>query len=258
MIDLRKHAPERPFTDDLTGEADPLPVHRATASCSRLYYLFDTPIQQACKTVGLVPGRRECGTRTRHRHRPPLPPHRRHPARRARREAAYDHEGPRSHAGSRWRWSTPRSATKKCCATIRQYWAPGATIAGPAAARARRRRSARRASIDWLKTNFFKTELELGHCLRLPAEGPCECDLYLTCAKFVTTSEYAPRLRARLEVEQELMLDAVDRGWDREVERHTAISGRICELLSDLGESTQRHTDRKDPNHAHLPAERAY
>jgi hypothetical protein len=42
-------------------------------------------------------------------------------------------------------------------------------------------------ALDWFKTNFYKTELELGHCLRLPQEGPCECDLYLTCAKFVTT-----------------------------------------------------------------------
>jgi hypothetical protein len=42
---------------------------------------------------------------------------------------------------------------------------------------------------------LFKTELELGLCLRLPAEGPCECDLYLRCSKFFTTSEYAPRLR---------------------------------------------------------------
>ena len=53
-------------------------------------------------------------------------------------------------------------------------------------------------ALDWLKTNFYKTELELGHCLRLPQEGPCECDLYLTCAKFVTTPQYAPRLRERL------------------------------------------------------------
>ncbi|MET4095068.1 hypothetical protein ABIB51_001994 [Arthrobacter sp. UYCu712] len=34
--------------------------------------------------------------------------------------------------------------------------------------------------------------LELGHCLRLPAEGPCECELMLSCPKFLTTSEYAP------------------------------------------------------------------
>jgi hypothetical protein len=74
--------------------------------------------------------------------------------------------------------------------------------------------------LDWLKTNFFKTELEFGRCLRLPAEGPCECDLYLTCAKFVTTPEYAPRLRARREIERMLALDAAARGWDCEVERH--------------------------------------
>lgn len=48
-------------------------------------------------------------------------------------------------------------------------------------------------ALDWITTNFYKTELELGHCLRLPQEGPCECDLYLTCAKFVITSQYAPR-----------------------------------------------------------------
>ncbi|MEU2120096.1 hypothetical protein ABZ567_31670 [Streptomyces sp. NPDC016459] len=71
------------------------------------------------------------------------------------------------------------------------------------------------ASVDWLKTNFFKTELELGRCLRLPAEGSCECDLYLTCAKFVTTPEYAPRLRAWREVELALARNAAERGWDR-------------------------------------------
>ena len=46
-------------------------------------------------------------------------------------------------------------------------------------------------AVSWLQTNFLKTELELGHCLRTPAEGPCECDLVLTCSKFLTTSDYA-------------------------------------------------------------------
>jgi hypothetical protein len=41
-------------------------------------------------------------------------------------------------------------------------------------------------ALDWLKTNFYKTELELGRCLRLPQEVPCECDIHLTCPKFVT------------------------------------------------------------------------
>jgi hypothetical protein len=99
-------------------------------------------------------------------------------------------------------------------------------------------------AVDWLKSDFLKTELELGHCLRLPAEGPCECDLYLTCAKFVTTPDYAPRLRARLEVEQQLVQDADERGWTREVERHTAISPRVQGLLTDLGEPTDSDTPR--------------
>jgi hypothetical protein len=92
------------------------------------------------------------------------------------------------------------------------------------------------SSIDWLKTNFFKTELELGPCLRLPREGPCECDLYLSCAKFVTTPEYAPRLRRRRKQESDLMEDAQQRGWIKEVERHRCTMNRIEQLLKELGE----------------------
>ena len=95
------------------------------------------------------------------------------------------------------------------------------------------------ATIDWLKSNFFKTELELGHCLRLPQEGPCECDLYLNCAKFVTTPEYAPRLRQRRKRELTLIEDATSRGWEKEVERHRCTIRRIEQLLLDLGESVE-------------------
>ncbi|GAA1080485.1 hypothetical protein [Nocardiopsis metallicus] len=116
--------------------------------------------------------------------------------------------------------------------------AAGGQVAGPAA-EALLTGQLDTETVDWLKTNFFKTELALGHCLRAPAEGPCECDLYLRCSKFFTTSEYAPRLRARLAVEQQLIQDATERGWPREVERHTAISGRICDLLTELGEATE-------------------
>ena len=91
-------------------------------------------------------------------------------------------------------------------------------------------------ALAWLKTNFLKTELELGRCLRLPQEGPCECDLYLTCAKFVTTPEYAPRLRHRRNIELDLIEDASARGWQREVERHQCIVNRLEQLLVDLAE----------------------
>jgi hypothetical protein len=95
--------------------------------------------------------------------------------------------------------------------------AAGGRVAGPAAEALIAKRLDD-ATVDWLETNFLKTELELGHCLRLPQEGPCGCDLYVRCSKFFTT--------------------AVERGWPREVERHTAISARLCELLADLGELT--------------------
>jgi hypothetical protein len=115
--------------------------------------------------------------------------------------------------------------------------AAGGRVAGPAAEALLGNRLDD-ATVDWLNTNFLKTELELGHCLRLPQEGPCECDLFLRCSKFFTTSEYAPRLRARLVCEQRLIDDALERGWPREIERHTAISRRLGELLADLGEPT--------------------
>jgi site-specific recombinase XerD len=112
---------------------------------------------------------------------------------------------------------------------------PGAIIAGPGAERIQSGGLAQ-PEVDWLKSNFLKTELELGRCLRLPQEGPCECDLYLTCAKFVTSPEYAPRLRRRRKCEQKLVEDALAHGWQREVERHQWTVRRIEHLLTDLGE----------------------
>src|SRR5205823_995732 len=54
---------------------------------------------------------------------------------------------------------------------LRDYQAvlgPGAGIAGPFA-ETLRSGGLSPAAADWLKTNFFKTEL--GHCLRVPQEG---------------------------------------------------------------------------------------
>ena len=116
-----------------------------------------------------------------------------------------------------------------------RHLGPDVTLAGPAADALREHRLDPEA-VSWLQTNFLKTELELGHCLRTPAGGPCECDLVLTCSKFLTTSDYAPRLRARLSVEQQLIEDATTRGWQREVERHAATRSRIVGLLDDLSQ----------------------
>ena len=72
-----------------------------------------------------------------------------------------------------------------------RHLGPEVNLAGPAADALREHRLDPEA-VSWLQTNFLKTELELGHCLRTPAEGPCECDLVLTCSKFLTTSDYGP------------------------------------------------------------------
>lgn len=114
---------------------------------------------------------------------------------------------------------------------------PGAAIAGPLADTLRNGQLDQTA-IDWLKTNFYKTELELGRCLRLPQEGPCERDLYLTCSKFVTTPQYVPRLQDRLRIEDQLIADATERGWAREVERHRCTADRIRALLDELDRAT--------------------
>jgi hypothetical protein len=113
-------------------------------------------------------------------------------------------------------------------------WFP--TIAGPST-EALRAGKLSPGDLQWIQDNFFKTELELGRCLRLPQEGPCECELYLTCAKFVTTPAYAPRLRRRRRIEQELIEDARQHGWQREAERHQCTIRRIEQLLADLDES---------------------
>ena len=112
----------------------------------------------------------------------------------------------------------------------------GGSIAGPAAAAIREKTLSER-EVSWLQSNFFKTELELGVCIRLPEEGPCECELFFTCGKFFTTHEHAPRLRSRWHKEQRLISDARERGWTREVERHEAVQRRIEALLDDLGQT---------------------
>jgi len=195
------------------------------------HYLFEEPLAIACRQVGLVDGQG----------RPTVTAHRfRHTVGTQLAEGGARIQTIMAILGHR---SAQMSATYSRVSDpivkeqYEQIIAAGGRVAGPAAEALLGNRLDD-ATVDWLKTNFLKTELELGHCLRLPQEGPCECDLYLRCSKFFTTSEYAPRLRARLACEQQLIDDAVERGWPREVERHTAISRRLCELLADLGEPT--------------------
>lgn len=228
VLTLRSGGPERAFIDELTGT----PTRYLFMQHGKLlstHYLFETSLRQACRLTGLVDARGH-STITAHRFRHTV-------------GTQLAERGATLHTIMRILGHTSVSmaliyAQVSDPEVLREYQAvlgPGAALAGPAAEELRDGRLPA-AAVEWLKTNFFKTELELGHCLRLPQEGPCECDLYLTCAKFVTTPVYAPRLRERRRVELALAADAEARGWSREVERHQCTARRLEHLLTELGE----------------------
>ena len=221
-------AQERAFHDSYTGIATRYLFLRYGKLASE-NYLFDKPLKAACAAVGLATPDG----------RPTVSPHRfRHTVgtQLAERGAklrtimnVLGHTSPQM--SMRYAQISDREVLKDYQAVL----GPGATIAGPFA-ETLKAGSLLPSDINWLKSNFFKTELELGHCLRLPQEGPCECDLYLNCAKFVTTPEYAPRLRRRRKQELALVQDAIYHGWEKEVERHRCAITRVERLLLDLGE----------------------
>lgn len=216
------------FRDELTG----LPTQYLFLQHGKLLsanYLFDAPLTVACQAAGLLtPDGKRAITPHRFRHTVGT--------QLAERGAKLDTiMRVLGHASPGMSLVYTHISDQAVLADYQSVLAPGALIAGPCAA-ALRSGALPAAAVDWLKTNFLKTELELGHCLRLPHEGPCECDLYLNCAKFVTTPAYAPRLVRRRERERELIADAAQRGWHREVERHRATVRRIEQLLSDLAE----------------------
>jgi hypothetical protein len=221
-------AGERGFRDDQTGVvARCLFVRHGKLLSER--YLFYTPLQAACEAAGLVDS---AGHRL-------VTPHRfRHTVgtELAERGASlHTIMAVLGHTSAGMSMVYAQISDRAVLADYQAVLGPGATIAGPLA-EALRAGALPAAAVAWLTTNFFKTELELGHCLRLPQEGPCECELYLSCAKFVTTPQYAPRLRRRRKLELDLIADAAARGWEREVERHQSTVRRIERLLADLGE----------------------
>lgn len=220
--------PGRGFRDEVSGiETHQLFVRRGRRLSTS--YLFEDALQLACNRAGLVDqaGR---ATITAHRFRHTV-------------GTELVEGGARLHTVMKMLGHTSTGMTLVYAhlsdSILREEYlkviGPGALIAGPLAATLRAG-AMPPDSIAWLKANFFRTELELGHCLRLPEEGPCECDIYLTCAKFVTTPEYAPRLRARREREIALAGAARENGFAREVERHECSRQRIEQLLVELGE----------------------
>src|SRR5258708_3019936 len=227
----RQLAVERGFPDRLTGiETRYLFVRHG--KLLSVEYLFQWALQAACAQVGLVDSKGKA-TITAHRFRHTV-------GKQLAEKGAKLHTimTVLGHASPHMTMVYAQISDPVVRQDYQAVLGPGATIAGPSA-EALRAGKLSSADIQWLQDNFFKTELELGRCLRLPQEGPCECELYLTCAKFVTTSAYAPRLRRRRRIEQELVEDAAAHGWQREVERHQCTIRRLEQLLTDLGESIE-------------------
>jgi hypothetical protein len=223
------HQGKRGLLDERTGTITPyLFMNRGRRFSAR--YLLDDALEKVCEQAGLVAADGK----------PTVWPHRfRHTlaTQLARRGARFQtiqkilgHEGPEMSIV--YIGITDEEVRQDYQAVL----GPGAVLAGPGAQRVRSG-ELMESEVRWLQENLFKTELELGRCLRLPQEGPCECDLYLTCAKFVTSPEYAPRLRRRRRIEQELVEEARTRGWQREVERHQCTIHRLEQLLVELGEA---------------------
>jgi integrase len=228
LIKTRRDQHDRGLADPDTGRMVRYLFLRKGCLASPTY-LFDRPLKTVCDALGLVDAQ---GSKviSAHRFRHTLGTQL--AERGARTQTIMKVLGHRS-AGMSMTYSAISDPT--VLADYQAVLKPGAIIAGPHAEAIRAGR-VDEDTIDWLRTNFYKTELELGRCLRLPDEGPCECDLYLSCAKFVTTPDYAPRLRERLTTEEQLIADARERGWPREVERHQRIADRIRYLLTELGE----------------------
>ncbi len=230
VLAVRATGKERALPDERTGD----PVRFVFVRFGKLMgarHLFETPLQRCCQVAGLVDadGR---GTITAHRFRHTMGTQL--AERGARLQTIMSVLG---HESAAMAMVYARVSDPEVLRDYRSVLEPGAVIAG-AGAEAVRSGALDRTAVHWLKTNFLKTELELGHCLRLPSEGPCECDLYLNCSRFVTTPAYVPRLRERHQLELTLAEDARARSWNREVERHCAVAGRIERLLADLGKAT--------------------
>lgn len=223
LIDLRRAASDVKVVDERTGDRVRFLFFRRGKRMSTTY-LFDYPLRDASRAAGL----RTAVTAHRFRHTVGTQLAERG-AKLHTIMSVLGHESP--HMSMVY----ARISDAEVLKDYRSVLAPGAIIAGRGS-EAVRSGQLSVGAVNWLRSNFLKTELELGHCLRLPSEGPCECDLYLNCAKFVTTPSYAPRLRERHKLELALAYDARKRAWPREAERHCGIAKRIECLLADLGQ----------------------
>ena len=98
--------------------------------------------------------------------------------------------------------------------------------------------------VDWIKANFHKTYLMTGHCFHHTREPMCDfADACYFCVKFVASRENIPALTDKYNTEVKLIVDAKERGWNKEVTRHEKVADRVKEILSELGTEVKKVGD---------------
>lgn len=228
---VRRGEKTRGFRDELTGTVTRRLFVRYGKSCSSTY-LFEIPLKKVCQAAGLVDEQGK-PTVTAHRFRHTVGKQLTDKGARMRTVM-----GVLGHDSARMSLVYAQISDAEVLKDYQGALGTDATLAGPLV-ETLKNRELPPDEVEWIKQNYLHNELELGYCLRLPQEGQCECDLFFNCARFMTTSEYAPRLRARRQTELGLIDAAVSNGWQREVERHQCKVRRIELLLEDLGEQVE-------------------
>ncbi|WP_430450562.1 tyrosine-type recombinase/integrase [Rhodophyticola sp.] len=164
VIDLRAQSDERPVPDARTGQYVKLLFYRRGVAISP-DYLFNYPLKDISHRLGLVDGKGQ-NLISAHRFRHTVGTELAEGG--ARMQTIMDVLG---HQSPHMSMVYIRVSDEAVLADYQAVLKPDAPIAGPAAEIIRNQRLPQ-STVDWLKCNFLKTELELGHCLRLPEEGP--------------------------------------------------------------------------------------
>lgn len=80
------------------------------------------------------------------------------------------------------------------------------------------------AKIDWIASEFLKTRVAHGYCSRHLTAGACPyANICETCDNFIPGPEHLPVLQDQLSDIHQLRVDAAQRGWTDEINRHDRV-----------------------------------
>lgn len=89
---------------------------------------------------------------------------------------------------------------------------------------------------DWRDAPAIKARLAGGHCLRAPAQGACVyANICEHCPNFRTEPSNLGVLTAQRVDTEALIIDAEQRGWIGEADRHRRLLTRLDTLIEQAG-----------------------